>query len=310
MSTGARSVAAGDSVLDRLVSVLQEYSVGGTVDVGQVASKAVVRTVDSEASLVPLNMTNGMVRAGEVSREAWSEGLAYYRVTSLDAPAGRELALRLRDDMSNCVSGAVVDLRDAGGDSADAVVAVASCVVPPGIELFRLRHQRSHAVTSCASASNVTQVAMPLMLIVNSMTSDAAEILVRTLKGRKGVMLVGGSTRGRACLREWVLVTSNLCVRLVTQVAESPMPDVAWTGAAMPDVVSPRGASDSIAVAEVPTKDDPDKPLSARAKADRELMRRVSGDPALGRAVDVLLGLRILTYASGSTNASAGSAGL
>jgi len=299
-------MAVGDSVLDRLVSVLNEYHAGGTADVSQVASRAIIRSVDSEASLVPADRTNVLGRTSEIKREAWSEGLVYYRLAGLDGTAGSDLATRLRGDGSNCMAGAVLDIRDAGGDSAEAVVDIASCFVAPETVLFHLRHQRTGMVAGYAVAAGTKQVTMPVMFLVNTATSHASEILARVLKGRKGVMLVGSPTAGRAGVRELVPVTSNLYAHIVTRLAEAPSPDVVWTGAVMPDVVSPRGFADSIAVTEVPTKEDPEKPISERAKADRELMRRVWGDPPLARAVDILLGLRILTYASGSTNGAAG----
>jgi len=290
LGSGMPACAEAPLSLSRLIAFLAGQGVAvETGRIGRVAVDAVLRHVDPGAVLVSGDATNRLPVAGACHSESWLHGIGYVRMTSLTP----ETAVKTADFMAGLQrpAGHILDLRQAGGDSLEAVERVAGSMVPVGSPLFSVVDERIGVTNLHVSPGPEPAVRVPFMVLVDNQTRNGAEILARILKGRPDVFVIGTTTRGEAAIRQWIPVQTNWHAWIRSVRVQAPAGMMDWPAQVDPDIVSPRSGAESIAAPPVPDTDDSERPISEQARQDRELMRRVSGDPPLARATDILLGL-------------------
>lgn len=227
-----------------------------------------------------------------VSAEDLPGGLGYLRVLGLYEGSGQELIPALRAWDSEAYCGIVLDLRGANGMDLEAVADVASLFADEGALLFSVRDTRDQdiAVFRARSGSRMTT---PVMALIDEETTGAAEALAAVLSGSvRGAMLLGSETKGNPGVRQAVALPGGGHLYLATRRLvladgrkydgrEGVAPDVRVT------------ASDDAHFEYEPASDE-GKPATPEDREKRQLRDRVRGDPALRRAVDILLALKAL----------------
>jgi carboxyl-terminal processing protease len=219
--------------------------------------------------------------------------LAYLKVNGMFREAGRETVSLLRGMAETGRSGVVLDLRAAGGDDLASVTAVASLFAEGGALLFTLRDMADQDL-SVQKASEGGSIGIPVMVLVDGRTAGASEVLAAVLNDSvRGAMLIGRTTAGDPLVREAIELPTGDHLYVATRrlVMANGRVHAGREGVA-PDVVVEAGAP---AAPEY----EPDlvadrRVLLEKEIADKALRERVRGDPALRRAVDILLGLKAL----------------
>ena len=151
--------------------------------------------------------------------EFWPRQIAYLKINGLYAGAGTVVTSRLQMVSTGIVAGLILDLREAGGADLASVVEVGSRFQKSGVELFRVRDFRGQDQEVFTVTDGAT-FPLPLMVLVNESTTDAAELLAAVLRNAPRVMLIGAPTRGDAGLRTLIPLSDgrrlDLAVRQVT----------------------------------------------------------------------------------------------
>jgi hypothetical protein len=188
--------------------------------------------------------------------------------------------------------GLIMDCRGAGGTRLAAVDAIAAHFNETDVFLYAVQNQAGEDLELHAAPPGPRAEA-PVLMLVDRRTSGAAELLAAVLSRSRGVMLVGEPTRGDTTRRELADLSENHRVLLAT--GRFVLPDgSSWEGkGVMPHVLAPIGEGQR---PEIRTNgvSRAGRVLDETAKRHLELFARVRQDPALGRAVDLLLGLKAM----------------
>lgn len=232
--------------------------------------------------------------------EKWPERICYLQLKGMYPGGAQEVAEKLDTLREFASTGLIVDMRGADGNDLDSVDGIAGRLLGGNNVSYRLRTGTNITVrTTGASGSDdnssgkAGKIVCPVMVLIDGMTMGASEVLAAVFKGQQGVMLLGTATQGDLRLREVIPVSEEEAVYVATCRVIGIGVDGGTVVNVEPDItVSPSELSDF----------DGDhsggksyRDLSDRAKLDRKLMLRVSGDAALARATDILLGLRALS---------------
>jgi len=260
------------------------------------AVEAVIRSVDeggrifSVDDLPPATETNRTLQTAE----EWGEGICYVKLNGLYEGGGSESVRLLRAWSKIGRTGMIMDIRGASGTDIASVDDIGGMFGPTNCLLYTVRSGRGEVLESHRVSKAAPLGATPLMVLVDGNTRGASELLAATLKGRKGVMLVGSRTKGDARLRENIRISDNEVLHISTRWLV-PAGDVEYDQVGVkPDVaVAPR----TTMPASVPNVKRIGKRPSKKDKVDRKLMERVAGDAVLSRATDILLGLKALRKA-------------
>jgi len=227
------------------------------------------------------------------SVELWQEDLAYLKLDDLPPGCGPELVTHLMALKDR--AGVILDLRGVGGDGLDAVSCLAGIGHQAGDALLVITDNRGQDPVTNSVVNELT-LGVPLMVLIDRGTHGAAEALAAVWRGCPGVMLMGSTTRGEACLRGEITLPGGQRA-LVAARRLMPVHGDSYAGYGVRPTVVVAAASDVMPEPTVASGSDPERPvrpLSRKSEQDRDLMLRVAGDVVLRRATDILLGLRVV----------------
>lgn len=294
---GSPAEAAGLQPGDRLefidggaVASLQDWEVRALLRGGpdsrfrvQFLHGAETQSVELAAARIPQPSVAGA--------EDLPAGIGYLRLNGLYDGASKEVipALRGWDGTNYC--GVVVDLRGAGGTNLAAAADAARLFAPEGALLFSLRTAKGQDVEAFRAPGG-SGLDAPVMVLIDGDTEGASEALAAIFANSlRGAMLIGSATRGDPAVREVVPCPGGGYLYLATrQLVLADGLVLNGRTAVEPDVTVEGVPGDEYE----PEPDARNGRLLAEEKEHRRLRARVRGDPALGRAADILLALKAL----------------
>jgi len=259
------------------------------------ALEGMIRAVDRRARI----LTSGDIaswtnRTPAVAAEAWPEGILYVKLDGLYPGSGEALTASLGGIEAEPPNGVIVDLRAAGGDHIDAVTHIAGRFVEPGRFLYEVTDGRGEVVERCHAPTNALPPGRsPLAVLVSGETRGAGEVLAGVLGRLDRSIVIGSRTSGHEGLMERIPLSEDRQLLVTTRWVSLGSNSVALQEGLLPDIEVSETAEGAGPLA-IPGKQREGKPLSEKARMDRRLMERVSTDPALRRATDILLGLHAL----------------
>jgi C-terminal processing protease CtpA/Prc len=268
------------------------------------AIRGLLTAVDEGARIIAVDQDVPVVTNRTLdTAEEWPEGICYVRLNGLYEGGGAESVRLFKAWAQTGRTGMIVDIRGANGDDIASVDDIGGMFGATNSLLYTVRSGRGDVLESHRVKKAIPLGATPLMLLVDGDTAGACELLAATLKGRKGVMLVGSRTKGDARIRENIRLSDNEILYISTKWL-IPAGEVEYDQVGIkPDItVSPLAAGRK----SVPSVKRIGKRPSKKEKVDRKLMERVAGDAVLARATDILLGLKALRRTGQQTGAEAG----
>jgi carboxyl-terminal processing protease len=230
--------------------------------------------------------------------EELPEDIGLVWVNSLRDGVAGQIREQLIDWDTRTFSGAILDCRGASGTNLTAVREVAELFAPADAFLFSFRDRYDQDI-EVFNGTNTGSLSLPVMVLVDEETGGSAEVLAAVLKkSTRGVMVLGNATRGSFLVREALPLPSGEYLYIATRklvVADGTIYE--GRKGMKPDIVMPAGIRQpwfaSTATDSFPNADE---------KQKQQLLERVQNDPALGRAVDLLLGLKALNIRRGENS--------
>jgi carboxyl-terminal processing protease len=126
--------------------------------------------------------------------------LGYVELTSFTQGSGDEVRQQVRSVLDKGARGLILDLRENGGGLLDEAVNVASIFIPTGTIVSTAgRAQPRQVYMAKGDAIASTQ---PMVVLVDSGTASAAEIVTGALKDRGRAKVVGAHTYGKGVFQE------------------------------------------------------------------------------------------------------------
>ena len=248
-----------------------------------------------EAVAVPL--TRGRIPAVALA-EVWTNSVGYIKVDRVVEGTGQEVESILRGWEARQLSGAMLDLRNADGDSLAAVARIAGLFARAEAGLLTTRGLDGVIrETWYAPKPPHTALTMPTLVLVNKETLGAAEALALVLReAGSGAMLVGEATQGDLALRQW---------------SEFPGGSKAWLRFRTLEIAGQphdgtRGVTPHVEVEDAdilpavlePVERAHKKVDDASWRTTLALRERIGKDALLRRASDILQGLKALNIRS------------
>ena len=126
--------------------------------------------------------------------------IGYIRLTEFNSNAEERLLEALDALLDEEITGLVFDLRDNPGGFLDQSVAVADAFLPDGVALFE-RNIRGLDETFRTDDGDVAET-IPLVVLVNSGSASASEIVAGAIQDRDRAVLVGETTFGKGSVQQ------------------------------------------------------------------------------------------------------------
>jgi hypothetical protein len=220
-----------DEVYELLRSNLNNTS---ETELNSAAVRGLLSQLGPNAALLAPRAANADSSAPRPLGEAllYDNSYVYFRVLNVESNLADELTTAWRDlaaTNASKIKGVVLDLRFAGGCDFAAAAAAADCFLNSDQPLLQFGGQVAR------STKKGNAITVPLAVLINPETSEAAEGVAAVLRETSTGLLLGGQTAGRASLfKDFPLSNGG---KLRVAVGEIKLADGAvLTGGVKPDI--------------------------------------------------------------------------
>jgi carboxyl-terminal processing protease len=215
--------------------------------------------------------------------------IGYIRLTQFGEKTADELESALRKLKGQDMQALILDLRGNPGGLLDQAVEVCEKFLARG-QLVVSTEGRNSTLRYPAKGRGDELKGMPMVVLVNSGSASAAEIVAGCLQDVKRAVLLGEKTFGKGSVQSIVPLQNNAALRLTTAKYYTPSHKVIHEHGITPDI-------------EVTITDDEERAmfykrspggLETLEQKDRDLLEKLR-DPQFDRAMDVLKGIMLFT---------------
>jgi carboxyl-terminal processing protease len=167
---------------------------------GSKVSITIIRGNAADPHVIDLTRENEP--ASVVSGRMAGAGVGYVRVAAVGPATASQVSAQVAELTKGGASKLIVDVRRASSGTIDQGVALAKLFVPQGT--LTIREQKGGARETIAAAAGDGAVTLPMVILIDTGTSAAAEIFAAAVSGNKRGDLIGEHTIGRAASQKLV----------------------------------------------------------------------------------------------------------
>jgi len=252
-------------------------------------------------------LVRDIISIQSVKSSALEPGFGYVRISSFQSGTGSDLrkALNQLETDSSGLQGLIVDLRNDPGGLLDQAVEVSDEFLDEGLIVYtggRLENQKMRFEAHKKAKPRT----YPIVVLVNSGSASASEIVAGALQDHKRAIIMGEQTFGKGSVQTVIPLNDGSALRLTTSLYYTPSGTSIQAKGITPDIVvkketlkgeeAPGDDLTRIREKDLPrhmenTKtDNQSKDEVARANAKK----LVEADNQVRRALDLLKGYRIM----------------
>jgi carboxyl-terminal processing protease len=282
---------------------------------GEPGSK-IVLTVVREGASAPLTvpMERAIINVASVRGRMLEPGMGYVRISSFTTETGGSLdkeLKKLKKEAGGQLKGIVLDLRNNPGGVLDAAVKVSDAFIDRGT-IVSIKGRDADGNREFGATPGDELGGRPIVVMVNSGSASASEIVAGALQDSKRAVLIGDKTFGKGSVQTIMPLQSEAAIKLTTARYYTPSGRSIQGDGITPDiavrplkVAKPEGADafDPIkesdlrgSLANEKEKLQADKDAEeARKKLEEEEQKLAESDYTLYEALNLLKGLTIAT---------------
>lgn len=196
-------------------------------------------TVERGENIQEFNVSRAIVQALSLSRRWLDDSIAYIRIGQFQSSTGKELYDALDDlQREHTLEGLVIDLRNNPGGVLQGAVSVVDAFIDEGTIVYTDgRHEMSKAQFRATSKRHLKGV--PLVVLVNSGSASASEIVAGALQDHKRAVIMGTETFGKGSVQTVVPLTDGSAVKLTTALYFTPKGRSIQAQGIIPDLIVP-----------------------------------------------------------------------
>ncbi len=205
---------------------------------GQAGSKVTV-TVLRDTMVIDHEMRRQVIRVASVHNEMLSPSFGYVRVSQFRENTARELASAidaLQEANGGLLDGLVLDLRNNPGGVLDSAVDVSDLFLDSGIIVTADGRAVDSRFTRSAHRGDILDGAA-LIVLVNSGSASASEIVAGALQDHSRATIVGTRTFGKGLVQTVMPLSRGRAIKLTTSRYYTPSGDSIHEVGIAPDVV-------------------------------------------------------------------------
>ncbi len=142
-------------------------------------------------------------------------GIGYIPLQQFNETAGQETADALKSLMSQGARSVVLDMRGNGGGLVNEAVKVANLFLPQGSEVAAQRERGREPIIYLARSQPLAPT-VPLVVLVDSTSASATEIVTGALQDHDRALIVGGRTFGKGLVQSVFDLDDGYALKLTT----------------------------------------------------------------------------------------------
>ena len=261
---------------------------------GPVNTKLKITVIREGEDAFDVDLTRAIIKVTSIKTKI-EKDVGYLRITSFTQKTHKNLVKefkRLRKEMKGEMKGLVLDLRNNPGGLLDQAVSVSDAFLDRG-EIVSTRGRDNQGEQRFnASKGDITN-GFPIVVLINSGSASASEIVAGALQDHKRGILMGTQTFGKGSVQTIIPVTSKGAIRLTTARYFTPSGVSIQAKGINPDIFVPqskievldkRSSRKEVDLRGALDKDKSNKPTKENEEKKQESVK----DYQLNRAIDLI----------------------
>lgn len=278
---------------------------------------------EGEEAPLKITLKRDVIKVKSIKSKLLEKNYGYVRISSFQSGTGQGLIdgiNELKKENKGALKGLVLDLRNNPGGLLNAAVEVSDAFLQKGLIVYTEGRIKNSEVRFNAAAGDLIAGA-PLVVLINSGSASASEIVAGALQDQKRAVIMGEKSFGKGSVQTVLPTSSGGAVKLTTAryytpsgrsiQAEGIEPDVALDAVKLESIDTSKyepiteadlsghlknGNADKKA-SKKETKKEPGKELKDKSakEADDKKAPDASSDYALHEALTLLKGMNVLT---------------
>src|SRR6201997_2233725 len=228
---GTPAAEAGIEPGDRIVKIDAQPTTGMDVEEivkrlrGAAGTKVILTIARTERAPFDLTLTRAVIRVVSVKSDLKTDNIGYARVTTFTEATPVELAaaiIRLKERAHGRLNGLILDLRNDPGGLLDAAVEVAGQFIDGGVVVStRGRNGADDRVYRAPATGDLVR-GTPIVVLINSASASAAEIVAGALQDHHRATVMGTRSFGKGSVQTIIPLDGRGALRLTTALYYTP----------------------------------------------------------------------------------------
>jgi len=197
-------------------------------------------TIEREGDLQDFDIKRGLVQSASVTNKWLDDDVGYVRISQFQGSTGVEFQKALESmKAEHPLGGLVLDLRNNPGGVLQGAVSVVDAFLSDGIIVYTDgRHKMSKAQFNATKTKYLD--AVPTVVLVNSGSASASEIVAGALQDHKRAVIMGTETFGKGTVQTVVPLTDGSAIKLTTALYYTPKGRSIQAQGIIPDMEVPQ----------------------------------------------------------------------
>ena len=174
---------------------------------------------EGASDYLEVELTRRKVESPTVEYEMMEEGMAYIQVTEFDDVSIKQFSQALEEAREAGMKGLVLDLRGNPGGNVTAVVEMCRMLLPQGMIVYTEDKYRHKSEYTCDGSK---ELEVPLVVLVDSNSASASEIMAGAIKDHGIGTLVGTTTYGKGIVQQIIPFQDGSAVKVTISAYYTP----------------------------------------------------------------------------------------
>ena len=186
---------------------------------GEEGSKVTIEVLRGE-QILTFEVTREKVNTNPVYSEKLENDIGYLEITSFDEGVAEDFKAKYLSLKEQGIKGLVIDLRDNGGGLVAEALKIVDYIVPKDqTSLITVDKDGKEEISKTKEDAIITE---PIVLLVNSSSASASEIMAGALKDLKCATIVGTKTYGKGVIQQLLTLSNGAGLKITVEEYYTP----------------------------------------------------------------------------------------
>lgn len=172
---------------------------------------------------IEVTLVRDLIHVQSVSVKPVAEDYLYVRIAQFQSNTGKDFSERLRDNLRlhPKTRGLILDLRNNPGGVLQSSVEVADAFLDTGLVVYTQGRMDNSNTKYSANPGDLTN-GLPLVVLINSGSASASEIVAGALQDHKRAVIMGTRSFGKGSVQTVIPITEDRAIKLTTALYYTP----------------------------------------------------------------------------------------
>lgn len=167
-----------------------------------------------DGKTMEFEVTREQIKINHVESKVLENNIGYIEFNSFDEGCSKEFKEKLEELKAKNITSLVIDIRNNGGGLVTEALDIADFIVEKDATLLITTDKKQKEEITKAKTDPI--INMPVVLLTNSSSASASEILAGALKDNNKATIVGEKTYGKGVIQELLTLTDGSGLKITT----------------------------------------------------------------------------------------------